>query len=54
MVRPLSMDRSPIQLADPICRFYRYSSVIAQEVSGAAIEWAGGVGFTREVRGLHR
>jgi hypothetical protein len=25
-----------------------YSSVIAQKVSGAAIEWAGGVGFTRE------
>jgi len=25
-----------------------YSSVIAQKVSGSAIEWAGGVGFTRE------
>lgn len=25
-----------------------YSSVIAQSVSGSAIEWAGGVGFTRE------
>ena len=25
-----------------------YSSVIAQKVSGAAIEWAGGIGFTRE------
>lgn len=25
-----------------------YSSVVAQRVSGAAIEWAGGVGFTRE------
>lgn len=25
-----------------------YSSLIAQKVSGAAIEWAGGVGFTRE------
>lgn len=26
-----------------------YASVVAQKVSGAAIEWAGGVGFTREV-----
>lgn len=26
-----------------------YSSVIAQEVSGQAIEWAGGVGFTRDL-----
>jgi len=25
-----------------------YASVIAQQVSGSAIEWAGGVGFTRE------
>jgi alkylation response protein AidB-like acyl-CoA dehydrogenase len=25
-----------------------YASVIAQKVSGSAIEWAGGVGFTRE------
>ncbi|KAK4706080.1 short-chain 2-methylacyl-CoA dehydrogenase, partial [Phenoliferia sp. Uapishka_3] len=25
-----------------------YSSVVAQKASGAAIEWAGGVGFTRE------
>ena len=25
-----------------------YSSVVAQKVSGAAIEWCGGVGFTRE------
>jgi short-chain 2-methylacyl-CoA dehydrogenase len=25
-----------------------YSSLIAQKVSGAAIEWAGGIGFTRE------
>jgi len=25
-----------------------YSSVVAQKVSGSAIEWAGGVGFTRE------
>lgn len=25
-----------------------YSSVIAQKVSGAAIEWTGGIGFTRE------
>jgi short/branched chain acyl-CoA dehydrogenase len=25
-----------------------YASVIAQEVSGQAIEWAGGVGFTRD------
>lgn len=25
-----------------------YSSVIAQKASGSAIEWAGGVGFTRE------
>ncbi|KZO89782.1 acyl-CoA oxidase [Calocera viscosa TUFC12733] len=25
-----------------------YSSVIAEEVAGAAIEWAGGIGFTRE------
>lgn len=25
-----------------------YSSQIAQSVSGSAIEWAGGVGFTRE------
>jgi alkylation response protein AidB-like acyl-CoA dehydrogenase len=25
-----------------------WSSVIAQKVSGQAIEWAGGVGFTRE------
>lgn len=26
-----------------------YASVIAQEVSGAAIEWTGGVGFTRDL-----
>ncbi|SGY80087.1 BQ5605_C008g05300 [Microbotryum silenes-dioicae] len=26
-----------------------YASVVAQKASGAAIEWAGGVGFTREV-----
>ena len=26
-----------------------YASVIAQEVSGQAIEWAGGVGFTRDL-----
>lgn len=26
-----------------------YSSVIAQKASGSAIEWAGGVGFTREL-----
>jgi short-chain 2-methylacyl-CoA dehydrogenase len=25
-----------------------YASVVAQRVSGSAIEWAGGVGFTRE------
>jgi len=25
-----------------------YASVVAQQVSGSAIEWAGGVGFTRE------
>jgi short/branched chain acyl-CoA dehydrogenase len=25
-----------------------YSSQVAQSVSGSAIEWAGGVGFTRE------
>lgn len=25
-----------------------YSSVIAQKASGSAIEWAGGVGYTRE------
>lgn len=25
-----------------------WSSVVAQQVSGSAIEWAGGVGFTRE------
>lgn len=25
-----------------------FSSVVAQKVSGQAIEWAGGVGFTRE------
>lgn len=25
-----------------------YASVVAQKASGAAIEWAGGVGFTRE------
>lgn len=25
-----------------------YASVVAQKVSGSAIEWAGGVGFTRE------
>ena len=25
-----------------------YASQVAQEVSGAAIEWCGGVGFTRE------
>lgn len=25
-----------------------YASVVAQEVAGNAIEWAGGVGFTRE------
>jgi alkylation response protein AidB-like acyl-CoA dehydrogenase len=25
-----------------------YASVVAQEASGNAIEWAGGVGFTRE------
>jgi short-chain 2-methylacyl-CoA dehydrogenase len=25
-----------------------YASVVAQSVSGSAIEWAGGVGFTRE------
>ena len=25
-----------------------YASVVAQKVSGQAIEWAGGVGFTRE------
>jgi alkylation response protein AidB-like acyl-CoA dehydrogenase len=25
-----------------------YASVVAQEASGSAIEWAGGVGFTRE------
>ena len=25
-----------------------WSSVVAQRVSGSAIEWAGGVGFTRE------
>lgn len=25
-----------------------WSSVVAQKVSGSAIEWAGGVGFTRE------
>jgi short-chain 2-methylacyl-CoA dehydrogenase len=25
-----------------------YASVVAQRVSGAAIEWCGGVGFTRE------
>lgn len=25
-----------------------YASVVAQEVAGGAIEWAGGVGFTRE------
>lgn len=25
-----------------------WASVVAQKVSGAAIEWAGGVGFTRE------
>ena len=25
-----------------------YSSVIAQKAAGSAIEWAGGVGFTRE------
>lgn len=26
-----------------------YASVVAQKASGMAIEWAGGVGFTREV-----
>lgn len=26
-----------------------WASVIAQEVSGSAIEWAGGVGFTRDL-----
>jgi short/branched chain acyl-CoA dehydrogenase len=25
-----------------------WASVVAQKVSGSAIEWAGGVGFTRE------
>jgi short/branched chain acyl-CoA dehydrogenase len=25
-----------------------YASVVAQKASGSAIEWAGGVGFTRE------
>lgn len=25
-----------------------YSSVVAQKAAGSAIEWAGGVGFTRE------
>lgn len=25
-----------------------YSSIVAQKVAGSAIEWAGGVGFTRE------
>lgn len=25
-----------------------YSSVVAQKAAGQAIEWAGGVGFTRE------
>ncbi len=25
-----------------------YSSVIAQKTAGSAIEWAGGIGFTRE------
>lgn len=25
-----------------------YSSIVAQKASGQAIEWAGGVGFTRE------
>jgi alkylation response protein AidB-like acyl-CoA dehydrogenase len=25
-----------------------YASVVAQKASGQAIEWAGGVGFTRE------
>jgi short/branched chain acyl-CoA dehydrogenase len=25
-----------------------YSSVVAQKASGSAIEWAGGLGFTRE------
>jgi short/branched chain acyl-CoA dehydrogenase len=26
-----------------------YASVIAGEVTGAAVEWAGGVGFTRDL-----
>lgn len=30
----------------------RYASVVAQKASGQAIEWAGGVGFTREVSPL--
>lgn len=28
--------------------FSRYSSVVAQKAAGSAIEWAGGLGFTRE------
>lgn len=47
MVRPFH--RLTRRCADPVCLLHRYSSVIAQEVSGDAIEWAGGVGFTREV-----
>ena len=32
----------------PTTRAKLYASQVAQSVSGSAIEWAGGVGFTRE------
>ncbi|KAH7912437.1 acyl-CoA dehydrogenase/oxidase [Hygrophoropsis aurantiaca] len=54
--RKEELDRRGAEDADAIAAFAKdaamakyWASVVAQDVSGAAIEWMGGVGFTREV-----
>lgn len=44
----LTLSPSLSRLLSPLLRAKLYASKVAQSVAGSAIEWAGGVGFTRE------